>query len=154
MLNIETESCLSSNGEKKWLEKLSTFWNENQAWSLVKKLVIGCMIYQLPLQLHVFRFVLWEVGHWAFWWRGKIIIFSWTGSLESLLCGILLHVFRNLLFVLLRPTNNNFAFSRRLELLWCDLWRYMAAASPFKGSVGLGYVRSWGRKDSKMLERS
>lgn len=26
-----------------------------------------------------------------------------------------------------------------------------AAASPFRGSVGLGYRRSWGRKTSKML---
>lgn len=34
------------------------------------------------------------------------------------------------------------------------LWRYMAAASPFKGSIGLGYVRSCGRKLSNILERS
>lgn len=34
------------------------------------------------------------------------------------------------------------------------LWRFMAAASPFNGSMGLGYVSSCGRKLSKMLDRS
>ncbi len=34
------------------------------------------------------------------------------------------------------------------------LWRYMAAASPFSGSIGFGYVSSCGRKDSKMFDRS
>ena len=34
------------------------------------------------------------------------------------------------------------------------LCRYMAAASPLRGSVGLGYVNSCGKNDSKMLERS
>jgi len=30
----------------------------------------------------------------------------------------------------------------------------MAAASPFNGSIGFGYVRSCGRKDSKILDKS
>lgn len=30
----------------------------------------------------------------------------------------------------------------------------MAAASPFKGSIGLGYVNNCGRKDSNMLDKS
>ena len=30
----------------------------------------------------------------------------------------------------------------------------MAAASPFSGSMGLGYVNSWGKNDSKILDRS
>lgn len=32
--------------------------------------------------------------------------------------------------------------------------RYMAAASPFRGSIGLGYASSCGKNDSKMLVRS
>jgi hypothetical protein len=28
------------------------------------------------------------------------------------------------------------------------------AASPFKGSVGFGYIKSWGRKVSKMFNKS
>lgn len=39
--------------------------------------------------------------------------------------------------------------------LYCSgRWRYMAAASPFRGSMGLGYASSWGRNVSKMLVRS
>jgi len=34
------------------------------------------------------------------------------------------------------------------------LWRYIAAASPFRGSIGLGYVNNWGRKDSKIFDKS
>lgn len=34
------------------------------------------------------------------------------------------------------------------------LCRYSAAASPFSGSVGLGYVSSCGKNDSKMFARS
>ena len=34
------------------------------------------------------------------------------------------------------------------------LCRYIAAASPFRGSIGFGYVSSCGRKDSKMLDKS
>lgn len=34
------------------------------------------------------------------------------------------------------------------------LCRYMAAASPFKGSIGLGYVNNWGRKDSNIFDKS
>lgn len=30
----------------------------------------------------------------------------------------------------------------------------MAAASPFSGSIGFGYVRSCGKKDSKMFDKS
>jgi hypothetical protein len=30
----------------------------------------------------------------------------------------------------------------------------MAAASPFSGSIGFGYVRSCGKKDSKILDKS
>lgn len=30
----------------------------------------------------------------------------------------------------------------------------MAAASPFKGSIGLGYVNNWGRKDSNIFDKS
>lgn len=32
--------------------------------------------------------------------------------------------------------------------------RYKEAASPFKGSTGLGYESSWGRKESKMFVKS
>jgi hypothetical protein len=34
------------------------------------------------------------------------------------------------------------------------LCKYIAAASPLRGSIGFGYVNNWGRNDSKMLERS
>lgn len=34
------------------------------------------------------------------------------------------------------------------------LWRYMAAASPLRGSIGLGYVNNWGKKDSKIFDKS
>lgn len=34
------------------------------------------------------------------------------------------------------------------------LWRYIAAASPFRGSIGFGYVKSCGRNDSKIFDRS
>lgn len=30
----------------------------------------------------------------------------------------------------------------------------MAAASPFNGSIGLGYVNNWGRKDSNIFDKS
>jgi len=34
------------------------------------------------------------------------------------------------------------------------LCKYIAAASPLRGSIGFGYVNNWGRNDSKILERS
>lgn len=34
------------------------------------------------------------------------------------------------------------------------LCRYMAAASPFRGSTGLGYVKSCGKNDSNIFDKS
>merc|ERR1719500_1934695 len=63
---------------------------------------------------------------------------------------------RSSLSVSLRASSvaNFFTYSATFFLYSSGLWRYIAAASPFNGSVGFGYVRSCGRKDSNMLERS
>lgn len=50
--------------------------------------------------------------------------------------------------------NLNVYIPETFRLYSSGLCKYMAAASPFSGSIGLGYVNNCGRNDSKIFERS
>ena len=97
----------------------------------------------------------WKIFKWNFlFFHKNLYLFATTLIPQSFLSGVFLHVLSNFLLVLFRSAEFFFSTASCRKYQMTHLWRYIAAASPLRGSVGLGYVRSWGRKDSNILERS